>query len=334
MNALPGPHDSSGHPPDSGPLEPAAYAAEPAPFGGLPLVVGLGEALVDRLPAGEVVGGAPLNVALHAAQLGNAAAMISRVGKDARGDRIVAYLRERHVETRGIGRDDALPTGTVDVVFGADGDPIYTITPDVAWDRLAPDPLAAELVGRAAAVCFGTLGQRAPEARATIAGLLVLARNATVLFDVNLRQAYFDRPLIEAGLQLAQAAKCNAHELDVLAAMFDLTGDRLAVAGRLAERFGLRWVAVTDGAQGTLVVADGKIHTSPPVAVDTSAGDPVGAGDSVSAALLHGTIRGWTWADTLYLANRVGAFVASQRGPCPPLPAELIALAGGKGRSR
>ena len=46
-------------------------------------IIYLGEILWDLLPTGKLAGGAPMNIAFHANQLGIAAKMISKVGKAA-----------------------------------------------------------------------------------------------------------------------------------------------------------------------------------------------------------------------------------------------------------
>ena len=53
--------------------------------GSPPVIVGLGEALYDLLPAGPALGGAPLNAAVQSHQLGNNAMVASRIGGDALG---------------------------------------------------------------------------------------------------------------------------------------------------------------------------------------------------------------------------------------------------------
>jgi fructokinase len=256
-------------------------SSSPAPLSGneRPLIVGLGEALVDRLPDGEVIGGAPLNVAVQASQLGNTAAVISRVGHDAHGSRIVQKLRGLGVDTRGIQVDAERPTGTVEVGFDEHAELRYTIVGDVAWDHYRYDTATTSLAADADAIGFGSLAHRNPTARNRIGEFVRAAQKAVVLFDVNLRLDYFDRDVIESSLRLASSAKCNESELRVVTEMLGL-GD-----------------------------------------------EPVGAGDSVSAALLHGAVREWPWKMTVALANRLGAYIASRRGACPPLSDELIMLA-------
>jgi len=52
-----------------------------------PKILCAGETLWDVLPAGEFLGGAPFNVAGHAARIGAHALLATRLGKDSRGRR-------------------------------------------------------------------------------------------------------------------------------------------------------------------------------------------------------------------------------------------------------
>ena len=47
-------------------------------------------------------------------------------------------------------------------------------------------------------------------------------------------------------------------------------------------------------------------------------------GDACTASLLTARLQGRSWQNTLDLANRHGAFVASQPGATPRLPAEIL----------
>ncbi len=81
------------------------------------------------------------------------------------------------------------PTGTVTVMLDERGQPAFTITPDGAYDHLAWDDHLETLFAQARAVCFGTLAQWHPVARETIRR--AVARNALVVYDVNLRQHFY-----------------------------------------------------------------------------------------------------------------------------------------------
>ena len=67
--------------------------------GSPPLIVGLGEALYDLLPAGPALGGAPLNAAVQSHQLGNNAVVASRIGGDTHGRGLLDDLTRRGMET-------------------------------------------------------------------------------------------------------------------------------------------------------------------------------------------------------------------------------------------
>ena len=290
-------------------------------------IVGMGEALFDVFPEETRLGGAPLNVALHAHQLGNRGIVVSRIGQDRLGDQVLEALHRREMPDDHVQSDPDHPTGTVLVDFDAEGQPTYEIVEDVAWDYLQWDGDLDHLAGHCDAVCFGTLAQRVAQTRTNIYRFVEQARRAIRLFDVNLRQTYFDRRQISHSLDIANAVKLNLDELATIADLFALPSDSAECAAALIGRHELKWIALTRGAEGTVVYTpDGTWHEAevPPAG---DAGDAVGAGDACSAALLHGAIRRWPWPRTVALANAVASHVASQKGACPELTEELLKLA-------
>lgn len=306
-------------------------------------IVGLGEVLFDCLPSGEVLGGAPLNFAVHANRLlggtGGTAAPLSRVGIDALGTRATETLRDLGVSADHIQHDPERTTGRVLVTVDAAGAADYSFDEDSAWDWIEFTPDAAALADRCDAVAFGTLAQRNEASRAVVRRFLERARNALRLLDVNLREPYVSRQLVADSLRLATAAKANEEELTLLAdwlvpAEFADSGRGSGAladkAERLRTRFDLEWFAVTRGPQGVAIsVADEWIETGPAGREFEPApdADTIGAGDACCAALAVGHLLGWRWPNTLALANRVGAFVASQPGATPTLPDDLVPAA-------
>ena len=290
--------------------------------GSPPLIVGLGEALYDLLPAGSALGGAPLNAAVQSHQLGNNAVVTSRIGRDALGQALLDDLAKRGMNTAFIQSDPDAPTGTVDV-FLRDGEPEYDIISGVAWDRLAWDESLAGLVKRCDAVCFGTLGQRLEPARSTIQQFVTTASQAVRLFDLNLRQDYFSATVLEASCRAASIVKMNEAELAVVAPLLRL--GQAEEIQQLIEHFDLDLFVLTRGKLGTALHSSNSVVVGQPAqfAPEPDA-DSVGAGDACSAAILHGAVRRWPLQKTADLANRLGAFVASRKGATPELPAELL----------
>jgi fructokinase len=272
-------------------------------------VVGVGEILWDLLPAGERLGGAPFNVVAHLRRFGWDATFVSAVGRDELGRRALDEARRLGVDASRIGWSD-LPTGVVRVRIDASGNPDFEIV----------SPAAYEVATTGAAIpsdllVFGTLAQRFPRVRAATERLAA-ATGGIRLYDVNLRRGCWDPPLVADLLGLATIAKLNADEQDVLARELDLPGaDAETLARSTAQRYDLRGVCVTRGADGAALLLDGTYTQAP--APRTNVVDTIGAGDAFAAALGHGVAAGWSAPDILAVAGRLGSFVASRQGAIP-----------------
>jgi fructokinase len=290
-----------------------------------PLIVGFGEALIDKLPSGDVVGGAPLNFSVRTAELGSFfgcdAAIVTRIRRDAHGQQVEARLRASKLDLSGLQFDEQLPTGFVDIVLQNE-EPDYTIGRHVAWDAIAFDEAVDRLAQRAAVVCYGTLVQLAEVSAVTLKQFLNAAKSATKVLDLNLRKPMPSLETVDFSLQQANVLKCNLEELQQLAVWLSLdeTTDGQAIALQLQKRFGLQAVFWTRGAEGccwqsgtTCVVAD-----VPKFEAQADA-DSVGAGDAASAALAIGLVLGWHPERIVMAANLCGAFAASRRGATIPL---------------
>lgn len=295
------------------------------------MIVGLGEALFDLFPDGAILGGAPLNVAVQAQQaaavLAGRAVPVSRIGRDELGERLLAELAARGVETRFLQQDERHPTGRVLVTLEA-GEPQYEIVRDVAWDHLAWTDELRQLAETCGAVCFGTLAQRSPAARETILRFLDHAPQAVRLFDVNLRQEFFTPEILRQSCQRATMVKLNQHELPHVCRLLGLEGESATAddqAAALRRAFDLTAVVLTRGAAGTALYDHNGRTVGEPVRYPRHArADSVGAGDACSAGLLVGRLLDWPAARVVALADHMGAFVASQPGATPTLPASIL----------
>jgi fructokinase len=286
-------------------------------------ILAVGEVLWDLLPTGKQLGGAPANFTYHCRSLGADARLVTRVGDDDLGREVLERFRLLGLPTGSVQVDPASPTGTVGVELAPDGQPRFTIHADVAWDRIEADEAALASAAGADAVCFGSLGQRAEPSRRAIRTLVSAARpGALRVFDVNLRSPFVDRDMIADSLGLADVLKLNDQELPALSAMFGLPeGVRESIA-ELSRRFGLSLVALTRGAEGALLLADGawSDYAGRPAEVC----DTIGAGDSFTAALVVGRLAGRPLDEINRHANAVAAFVCSRPGGTPPLPDALL----------
>jgi fructokinase len=288
-------------------------------------VVGLGELLWDLLPAGERLGGAPANFTVMTARLGNRGVVASRLGADMRGDLARGVLKNFLVDLAFLQTapraDLDQPTGTVGVEI-AGGEPRYVIHAPAAWDFLAWTADWRSLAAESDAVCFGTLAQRERLSRNTIGRFLRATRPECVrVFDVNLRAPFFSAEIIAESLQLATIFKLNQDEVSTVLQMLGAPAKTASVraetdlpraAAWLMARYPMQMVAITLGAEGSLLVTRDAVHRHPGVA--TRVVDTVGSGDAFTAALVDAYLRGATLAAMSDAANRWGARVASQPG--------------------
>lgn len=288
-----------------------------------PKVAGIGEILWDMLPDGERIGGAPTNFAWHCRQLGAEAYPVSCIGSGPLGVKMRAELRNKGVDTTYILENSAFPTGVAKVTLDENGKASYEIVENVAWDHLVCDDKLKALAGELNAVCFGTLSQRSPVTCESIRSFIHLMPDAALkIFDVNLRQSYYSKKLIEESLLLANVLKLSDEELGVLATYFDLEGDTINQLTHLLVKFDLRLVAFTRGEHGSLLVSADEVIDTP--GMPGNVVDSVGAGDSFTAALCMGLLAGWPLSKVNPFAGEVATFVCSQHGATPILPTNLV----------
>jgi len=291
-------------------------------------VIGVGEVLWDLLLTGPQLGGAPANFAYHSHALGAQSQVITRVGNDDYGREIIRRFHAMGLPETTVQVDKTSPTGTAKVALSGDGLAHFTIQANVAWDCIAVTDEAVAIARRADAICFGSLAQRCEPSRRTIQRLVAeTPADALRVFDINLRQQFYSHGVVEQSLQLANVLKLNDDELPVLASMFSLRGpserqieDQIE---RLAQTFSLRLVALTRGANGSLLYLSDKRRWSDFASRPVKVVDTVGAGDSFTAALVLGLLRKMDLDEINALANEVARYVCSQPGATPSLPAEL-----------
>lgn len=298
-----------------------------------PLIVGLGEILWDFLPTGKQLGGAPANFAYHADAQGGNGMIVSCIGDDLLGQEIVNQLQQLGLMTQYIAIDKEHPTGTVSIELDEEGKATYIIHNPVAWDFLPNGPERIALAEKTDAVCFGSLAQRSPSTCVAIRAFLThVPEKALKIFDVNLRQNYYNLETITAGLELANVLKLNDKELPVIAKMLSMPLSKklmkkeaeITTLRALEERFQLDLIALTKGGDGAMLVTPTEVATHPGVSVNVV--DTVGAGDSFTAALALGLLKGNDLVSILDHATCVAAFVCSSHGATPDYSQEQILL--------
>ena len=287
-------------------------------------IAGIGELLWDVLPQGKQMGGAPCNFAFHAMQAGFDAHVVSAVGEDSLGEEILHHMDELGLDQAYVQTHAEYPTGTVTVELSGEGIPSYTIHENVAWDYILWTEDLAKLAGEVDAVCFGSLAQRNQDSGNSIRRFLKATRSECLrVFDINLRQSFYDKENLLLSLKLANVLKLNEDELPVLAGFLGFDGSEEEILQRLLSDFQLRLIAYTRGSQGSWLMTSDEISQCEVPKVKIA--DTVGAGDSFTAALLAGTLDGLPLKSIHKTATEVAAFVCSRHGATPTLPEHLLA---------
>lgn len=288
-------------------------------------VVGLGEVLWDLLPAGRKLGGAPANFAYHAQALGARGVVASCIGTDALGREVTESLERLGLTVAYVTRAADHPTGTVEVKLDERGHPSYTIIENVAWDFIPCTEQLRALARRCEAVCFGSLAQRCPTSRGTIRSFLQHTPPGCLrVFDINLRQHFYDYAVVSDALASATVLKLNDDELPAIGELLGLSGSERDLMEQLATAHDLGLIALTRGDRGSMLLSADDCVEHPGFQVDVA--DTVGAGDAFTAALTVGLLRGLDLERISVAANRLAGFVCTQSGATPPIPAELAQL--------
>jgi fructokinase len=295
--------------------------------GSRPLVVGIGEALWDLLPEGKQLGGAPANFVYHAQALGAQGVVVSCVGDDDPGREAIERFTRAGLDVGHVAVDSRHPTGTVSVELDAAGKPEYVIHENVAWDNIPCSDALLVLAARTDAVCFGSLCQRSAVSRATIRAFLdATSPECLRIFDVNLRQAYYDAEVLRALAERSNALKLNDEELPVVADLLGIAGDESEKIAGLVRAFSFDLVALTRGAEGSTLwrgtggeIVDEAAAPSRPVDI----ADTVGAGDAFTGAMAMGWLTGLGLEALAARATAQAAYVCSQSGAMPAIPEEL-----------
>lgn len=288
---------------------------------------GLGEILWDILPSGPRLGGAPANFSFHAKQMGLDSIAVSCVGNDDFGHQARALLDQAQVKS--LIFESTKPTGYVKAMLDANGIPTYDFARDTAYDHIPLNQDLLDVAKNTVVCCFGTLAQRQADGssgKAILAFLDAMPENAVRVFDINLRENFFNKEVILNGLKRCEVFKCNDEELPVLCKLLELEDmDQHAFAKYLAQEHDVHQFVYTCGAKSSDIFYKGEHSFVPTPKIE--AVDTVGAGDSFTATFVALTVQGVDFKIAHQFAVKVAAFVCTQNGAMAVLSPELKAEA-------
>ncbi|NCC52191.1 MAG: carbohydrate kinase [Spartobacteria bacterium] len=286
-----------------------AERTEPVcPAGPVPLLI-FGEVLFDVFPDGHrVLGGAPFNVGWGLKGFGQDPLLVSAVGMDTEGQTIRDRMMAWNLRTEGLQTVQPYRTGAVHVALNH-GEPSYDICMPRAWDSIHDEGFSATRL-----LYHGLLALRSETSRRTFES--IQSRSEAVrFFDVNLRPPHDSRDLLEQWMQGADWLKLNLDELAVVLGGKPVSFIQITEPiEQLRSTYGIRNVLLTAGSQGLRIQGEvGEAVYSPAHPVAYMA-DTVGAGDAISAAVIHGIMQGMPVQDIVNAASRFASTVCSIHG--------------------
>ena len=279
----------------------------------------MGDGLWDLFPDAPRFGGATANYACHASRLGADVHMVSGVGEDERGEALLQVYRKHGVNTDLIQVLKDYPTGVVHVELTENGLPTFTIGENAAWDHWEWNIEIERMVRTADAIYFGTLGQRGLSAREGIRRALEIAKAIKIprILDINLRTPFYDDILIRDSIALCSVLKLSDEEISRVCQACGLSNNasQVETLAAIHEKYGLDLVVITQGSKGaTLLSSEGVTEQA---GVPANVVDTVGAGDSFTASMTLGLLKGKVYEEILADACEVAAKVCSHAGAVP-----------------
>ncbi|MFH4967335.1 carbohydrate kinase [Gaetbulibacter sp. M240] len=284
-------------------------------------IVCFGEILWDVFPDQKKIGGAPLNVAIRASQFGNHVSIISAVGKDDSGAKILNFLKNHAVNTEAIQTSDSYKTGEVQVSLNEKGSATYTIAYPSAWDNIEITETSETLVKASDAFIFGSLATRDAVSKQTLFKLLDHAKFKVL--DLNLRPPHYNTETLLKLMERADFIKLNDEELyevsEFMGSKFNSLEQNLNF---IADKTSTKQLCVTKGPFGAVLLFENKLYYNSGYKVVVA--DTVGAGDSFLGTLISKLVQNESPQKALDIACAVGALVAKSEGANPELSAQTI----------
>ena len=274
-------------------------------------IVGIGEALLRDTGDRQQPAGLGLMVPTHAVALGHEGVAISRIGQDATGHEVTAWLQHRGVDVRHLQTDPDLPTGRELVRAGS----IRRLEGHVAFDNLQWDFDLSDIAQQADAVVFDRMIRRSGQSRSTTDRFLAECELAFRLFDLTgCGDQKLDRGHALAGLRLAQAVVVDEPALQLLVpGHTGSPGEECLL--RLLGQHGLSIVVVAPlGRPLTACNSEGSVRGT----VESSRE----VHEALLVGLLHGVLSGWALDASVRLADRFAVHVSER--PDERVSAELL----------
>lgn len=278
-------------------------------------VTSVGEILFDVYPGGKKLGGAPFNFIYHIIKLTGKGNFISRIGNDDLGCEIKNHLAQKGISSEYIQTDNEHKTGVAKIILNENKVPKFIIEKNRAYDFMETTNGIEKLISeKTGCLYFGTLAQRCRKSREAIQNLF--SRNVKYFCDLNIRQKYYSKEIIEKSLSTADVLKLNEDELKLVNKLI-LNDDYCLknTAKKVLKKFNLDLLCVTRGSGGAILFKDNEENS---VNIkNNNAVDTVGAGDAYASLLCIGYLNKWKIEKINHIASEFASEIVMVAGALP-----------------
>ena len=278
-------------------------------------ITSFGEILFDVYPYKRTLGGASFNFLYHIKKLTGGGSFVSSVGNDDLGKDILDFLKSNKISSEYIQIDKSRPTGMANANLDENKIPHWKIETNCAYDFIEPDERLAILINdHTDCLYFGTLVQRSELSRKTLHSLF--GKKKKYFCDLNIRQNFYSKEIIEESLKASDVLKLNDEELKLLNDLFIKRNiDEISLAKAISENFEIELVCITRGEKGAIIYAGGNSDHQKAAAENVV--DTVGAGDAYAAILCLGYLQGREISIINKIAAEFAGKIVGIRGALP-----------------
>lgn len=256
-------------------------------------------------------GGKGANQAVAVARLGARVAFVARIGKDDRGQTLIANLQAQGVDTHYLIPDPQAPTGVALIMVGEGGEKQILTAPGANHQLAVSDVEAAAAAIASTKVVLAQL--EAPLEVVQAAFRLARAAGARTVLDPAPAV-----PLPDELLQLIDLIRPNSSEAEVITGVKVTDPDSARQAARILLQRGVGAVAVQAGDAGNLLIWPEGECLLPKVPVQSL--DATGAGDAFAAAIAVALAENQPWSEAGRFANAAAAIATTGFGAQTALP--------------
>jgi ribokinase len=275
----------------------------------------------DRLPSvGETVignkfheggGGKGSNQAVAASRLGAKTRFIGRIGNDKYGQDALAMYQQLGISTDAIKIDTGIHSGISVIIIDKDGHNLISVVPGANFNLSQEDIDAAEKAFADSYIVGFQLENK----------LEVIDYAIRKVHSLGTRTLLDPAPAVKISDDLYPCIdyiKPNETEAAILTDIQVTDVKSAERAGKWFIERGVKTAIITLGAQGSVLIADGKSkHFRPP---QVKAIDSTGAGDVFSGALIAALSQEKTIEDAIVFANHAAALSVTRLGVIESIP--------------